>query len=592
MRKVKVTALLTSLIMIASLVVPIFVSFATIFGDGTYEFSFDAQPTATDVSVDKITINGNIMTSEEDRFRTNDGAYTIVVEATESDSNREASMSVNGPTPADITLTSIENGKYTFTVEYDMAENNQNHLSVSVRSNPKNNGGQQDPVDPPPVEPGDQDDTPEGEDVTFDIKFTDTSMNAWLNNTVVMSDENGLISEYNGTVNIANASLEPARTNTFKFAASFGENEVKVFTINNVEYKAGMDSVRTEIDEPIPGTKVVEYYITVPGASKYTIRGTGDKKTEKAITVIWANPNYVTNDKAWSDEFQLEHGYAYVREIVRDGKVVDPKTYTAAGATTSDIDRGVRSDGFGWISPKAGDKVHFEFVPEYGYQLTDVKANGVSLGVGETMNEFTFTMPNTNVHFDAEFTKTDDVVKTDSEVVTDGAVDLGENKLSGGTAQIVVSDVKLTEDQIKNFAEAAEGLEITSYVDVDLFQVFYKGKDDDEDVWKNQIDELDSEATITIQLPEGTDVTKVAIVHNIHNGDEYEIIKPISYDVENRTVTFKTKSFSNYAIALTSGEEENKEESITPKTGDVIVYYAITLVLAVFGFVVLFRKRK
>ena len=61
-----------------------------------------------------------------------------------------------------------------------------------------------------------------------------------------------------------------------------------------------------------------------------------------------------------------------------------------------------------------------------------------------------------------------------------------------------------------------------------------------------------------------------------YNGDTYEIIKIDSYDPETNTITFKTKSFSNYAIATkTSSAEENNEinddsksDSTTTKTSE------------------------
>lgn len=76
---------------------------------------------------------------------------------------------------------------------------------------------------------------------------------------------------------------------------------------------------------------------------------------------------------------------------------------------------GVSKDGLGWAKVILGSKVVFEFVPEYGYQLTSVMSNGFALKPQDTINQYTFIMPDANVHFSAEFTKTEDVVKADSE---------------------------------------------------------------------------------------------------------------------------------------------------------------------------------
>lgn len=41
----------------------------------------------------------------------------------------------------------------------------------------------------------------------------------------------------------------------------------------------------------------------------------------------------------------------------------------------------------------------------------------------------------------------------------------------------------------------------------------------------------------------------IVIIHNIHNGEDFETISVDSYDSEMNTITFKTDSFSTYAIA-------------------------------------------
>ena len=96
-------------------------------------------------------------------------------------------------------------------------------------------------------------------------------------------------------------------------------------------------------------------------------------------------------------------------------------------------------------------------------------------------------------------------------------------------------------------------------------------------MWSNKIDELDNEATISLKLAEGINANDIVIVHNIHDGEEYEIIKIDSYDPETNTITFKTKSFSNYAIAT----KENKTgiTASNPSTGDNIIW-----IISIFAF--------
>ena len=252
----------------------------------------------------------------------------------------------------------------------------------------------------------------------------------------------------------------------------------------------------------------------------------------------------------------------------------------------------VDENGMAMVPVEPGSKVVFEFVPEYGYQLTSVKANGMQLEAQSTINQYTFTMPDANVHFSAEFKETKDIVKASSEKVSSGSIELG-NTLSGGSAQLTVSDVELTSDKIAGFENAAGDYTISNYLDIDLYNVYYKGKNDSEDVWLDKISELEKEATISIKLEDGVNADDIVIVHNIHDGEKYEIIEIDSYDPETNTITFKTKSFSSYAIATktTSNTKENVTAS-NPTTGDNIIILATIFAIATLGTIITIRLNK
>jgi len=61
--------------------------------------------------------------------------------------------------------------------------------------------------------------------------------------------------------------------------------------------------------------------------------------------------------------------------------------------------------------------------------------------------------------------------------------------------------------------------------------------------------------------PFGTDTE----ISNVHDGETFEIIPVESYDPATNTITFRTKSFSNYAIAV---KDSRKGGSKGPGTGD------------------------
>lgn len=515
---------------------------ATISGTaGTYAFNDDG-----DLEVDDGALNG-IRIKLDNNFKSNEMSVYVM------DGNTRKEIVVNGDNEAtfnDVTLTSTN---LHFGIEKKQGGNNQ-----------QQNGGP--------------------DDIEIDAKFTNTHMIAFINNVTIMDDADGDLKDtFVGKLEEA-GTTDSTKTNEFRFMNVFGDAPVKEYEINGVTYKEGDDGVAVGEDG--------SFSITVPGAEKYTIRGTADEDAVVTRTIIWTNPNYVPKDAAdaaWIEEFKLENGYGYVKAVYDDkGNLVNPNEYKSQNWS----DKGVGNDGFGWISIYPGYRVVFEFVPEYGYQLTDIRINGQKLGVSGLMNQFEFKMPDTNIHFDAEFTKTEDIVKANSEKVSSGEVSLGNNKLDGGSAQLVVSDVELTPDKIKGFEGAAGEYKVTNYLNIDLYQVFYKGKADADDVWSNKIDELDNEVTITMKLEDGLTADDVVIVHNIHDGEEYEVIQIDSYDPETNTITFRTKSFSNYAIATKEGTtktetETEKKETTNPSTGDNIVIFAVIFGVAVVGIFVI-----
>ena len=301
----------------------------------------------------------------------------------------------------------------------------------------------------------------------------------------------------------------------------------------------------------VPATSLGEgrYKITMGEAASYSLGIFMTPKTGPTMhTVIWANPD--VKDKISHKDMLINNGFAKVVGVYNeDGVAISKDTYSPSGDHPAD---GI-IDGYGHIQALPGWKVVFEFTPVYGYQLVSVKANDVPLTPQETTNQYIFTMPNANIHFAADFAKTSDVVISGSEKVSSGTITLTKNILGAGTAQLSVNDVDLDAAKIADFDKAANGMTISDILDIDFYNVFFKGKADSSDVWSNQIHELSEEATITLKLGDDVDVSRVVIVHNIDDGDEYEIIKIDSYDAEAHTITFKTKSFSNFAIAIGAG---------------------------------------
>ena len=130
-----------------------------------------------------------------------------------------------------------------------------------------------------------------------------------------------------------------------------------------------IDGVSKDIAFPT-GRNVYE----VSKKSTYSIEVTGVQ--EQHYNIMWANSGA---DVAGTDfdnpEVLLKNGAA---KII---KVYDNETdMNDISNEIEDIDEGCLSpEGRGYVSLSEGNVVIFEFVPEYGYQLTSVSANGTEL---------------------------------------------------------------------------------------------------------------------------------------------------------------------------------------------------------------------
>lgn len=413
-------------------------------------------------------------------------------------------------------------------------------LNLSIES--KNNGGN--PNDNPP---------PSDNNYPDDIQINGTYNSDGLGMNITFNGVN-VGDESKNVVGTAKGYATGSEKNVIRIQLAFGDGNLGSVTINGEEM-------------PLPEGVGDFAEFEVDPASEYTIVVTkSEDRSNVPCTIIWTNPDYKPTseeDAEWVSDFKVEHGYAKVIAVYDEtGKKLSPEEYIGENSDEFGLD-----NGFGWVKVFPKYKAVFEFVPEYGYQLTEIKLSDQPMGASEDMNFFTVTIPEggANIHFNAVFTETKDVVTSSSEKVSGGSIELG-NTLPGGSAQLSVSDVELSSDKISGFENAAGEYSISNYLDIDLYNVYYKGKDDSEDVWLDKISELENEATISIKLEEGVNADDIVIVHNVHDGDEYEIIQIDSYDPETNTITFKTKSFSSYAIATKTNDKTTKPDETVKTT--------------------------
>ena len=275
--------------------------------------------------------------------------------------------------------------------------------------------------------------------------------------------------------------------------------------------------------------------------------------------VIWDGPQV---------EHQSDHGFLSVKSIE-----IGSKTYTYQGEGKFAYN-GVVNELLEWrgynktsIAEEGGIVVYgdvfteenvdvfyinFEFKPDYGYQATHVRMteddpiplSDAGFSAAEAIRTFRFAVyPDAHTHFSVIFTATEDIVKANAESISEGGVELATGELDGGSAVLEVNEANITNQG--DFEAAAEGLVVSEYLDISLYNVFYKGNA--EDVWSTPVENLDNPAEITLRLEDGIDTDTVKIVHEKGDG-EFELLDA-DYDPETQEITFSTSSFSNYAIA-------------------------------------------
>lgn len=257
---------------------------------------------------------------------------------------------------------------------------------------------------------------------------------------------------------------------------------------------------------------------------------------KKVNTITWAY-----DDVRYGKDAYLEHGTAEI--IAVDGTPVeklpkDPDNFAANAGN---------KDG-GHFAAAPGAKITIKLTPDYGYQLSGVQLNGgATLEAQKEVSTFTFTMPNTSIHFKGIFTKSEDAVVTTGNTVKNAAIANGANAANSGNLELKVSDNTdyntAAATALVSDAVAAEA------VDLSLNQVVSKGNGTN---WETGITEFEKPITLSLALKDYDANYDYTVVRN-HNGK----LTALDTTAINGTVSFATNQFSTYVIV-------KKEKSKTP----------------------------
>lgn len=249
-------------------------------------------------------------------------------------------------------------------------------------------------------------------------------------------------------------------------------------------------------------------------------------------TITWAYDRQTYGEDAY-----LEHGKA---QVVAVEGVYD--LYSIPFANNPGDEKG------GHIAVEAGKQVTVRLTPDYGYQLKGVSLNGgVTLAPQDEVSTFTFTMPDTNVHFKGIFTQTQDEIKTSGTKVSSASVENGANAAPSGNLRLTVEDSNADTTnalaQVEN-AVSAEAVNLT------LDQIVSKG---DGTNWENPVTQFDQPVKMKLQVADFDTAAGYEVVRE-HNGNLTKLTTSVS---ENGTLTFETNQFSTYFIVKTAKKADN-----------------------------------
>ena len=370
------------------------------------------------------------------------------------------------------------------------------------------------------------------------------------------------------------------------------------------ENKISVDGAEYRVDDSVDTVKV---YVLNSGSGKYMIQGAGSSQenavtwTEKGIHSLQVDKERITitwgyDSITYGEDAYLEHGTARIIQI----NDAAPNTNDSYGNNAGD-NRG------GNLVVQPGDKVTVELKPDYGYQLTNVSLNGEKLKAAKDVSTFTFTMPNTQIHFKGIFEKAEDTVDTSAaKEVTSASISNGANAAGSGNLQLTVADS--TGYDMTAAQQKVAGAVSAQAVELDLNQIVAKG---DGTNWETKITEFTNPITLSLGI-NNYDANYDYVVVRDHNGTT----TALPTKVIDGKVTFETNQFSTYVIVKKekttagtstggSSHEDSKgndnnssdvqpaatqgvtqELDVVPKTGEGIATY-ITEIMLLFGGILL-----
>jgi len=264
-----------------------------------------------------------------------------------------------------------------------------------------------------------------------------------------------------------------------------------------------------------------------------TVNGTQHIQIDrKCLTVTWAY------DDTYGEDGRIEHGTAEIIKI--NGQDVSQMTFSNFANNPGD-----KSGGH--LAVKRDDVVTIKLIPDYGYQLSGASINGVTLAPQTEVSTFTFTMPDTNVHFKGIFKQTQDEINTSGTKVFSASVENGANAAPSGNLRLTVED---SDANTTNALAQVENAVSAEAVNLTLDQIVSKG---DGTNWENPVTQFGQPVKMNLKVVDYDTAAGYAVVRE-HDGNLTNLPTSVS---EDGTLTFETNQFSTYFIVKTAKKADN-----------------------------------
>lgn len=264
-----------------------------------------------------------------------------------------------------------------------------------------------------------------------------------------------------------------------------------------------------------------------------TVNGTQHIQIDrKCLTVTWAY------DDTYGEDGRIEHGTAEIIKI--NGQDVSQMTFSNFANNSGD-----KSGGH--LAVKRDDVVTIKLIPDYGYQLSGASINGVTLAPQAEVFTFTFTMPDTNVHFKGIFKQTQDEINTSGTKVFSASVENGANAAPSGNLRLTVED---SDANTTNALAQVENAVSAEAVNLTLDQIVSKG---DGTNWENPVTQFGQPVKMNLKVVDYDTAAGYAVVRE-HDGNLTNLPTSVS---EDGTLTFETNQFSTYFIVKTAKKADN-----------------------------------